>query len=77
MGRPGLEHTLESTKKTPTLHPGDNESGNIRRQEHISPPSPQTPAGPTDPDLARVVEAWAKLPEAIRSGIAAMVRASI
>jgi hypothetical protein len=29
-----------------------------------------------DPDLARVVEAWPALPEAIRAGIVAMVRAA-
>jgi len=29
-----------------------------------------------DPDLAVVVEAWPKLPEAIRAGILAMIRAA-
>jgi hypothetical protein len=29
-----------------------------------------------DPDLAAVVEAWARLPEAIRAGIMAMVKAA-
>jgi hypothetical protein len=31
---------------------------------------------PSDPDLAIVVEGWASLPEAVRAGILAMVRAS-
>ena len=31
---------------------------------------------PLDPDLARAIEAWAGLPEAVRVGILAMVEAS-
>jgi hypothetical protein len=31
----------------------------------------------TDPDLAEVIEHWDQLPEAIRAGIVAMVRASV
>jgi len=31
---------------------------------------------PIDPDLAAVVDAWPKLPEAIRAGILAMIRAA-
>jgi hypothetical protein len=31
------------------------------------------PAEPLDPDLARVVEAWPKLPEAIRAALLAIV----
>jgi hypothetical protein len=30
----------------------------------------------SDPDLSAVVEAWDRLPEAVRAGIVAMVRAS-
>ena len=30
----------------------------------------------TDPDLAAVVDAWDRLPEAVRAGIVAMVRAA-
>ena len=30
----------------------------------------------TDPDLAAVVDAWSELPEAIRAGIVAMVKAA-
>jgi len=30
----------------------------------------------TDPDLAAVVEAWPELPEALKAGILAMVKAS-
>jgi hypothetical protein len=35
-----------------------------------------TPTCPIDPDLAAVVLAWPTLPEAIRSGIVAMVEAA-
>jgi hypothetical protein len=31
---------------------------------------------PTDPDLAAVIEAWDRLPAAVRAGIVAMVRAA-
>jgi hypothetical protein len=31
----------------------------------------------TDPDLARIVNAWDRLPEAVRAGIVAMVRAAV
>jgi hypothetical protein len=30
----------------------------------------------TNPDLAAVVDAWGRLPEAVRAGIVAMVRAA-
>jgi hypothetical protein len=30
----------------------------------------------TDPDLATVVDAWDRLPEAVRAGIVAMVKAA-
>jgi hypothetical protein len=30
----------------------------------------------TDPDLAAVIDAWGRLPEAVRAGIAAMVKAA-
>jgi hypothetical protein len=35
-----------------------------------------TDTRPTDPDLALVIERWADLPEAVRAGITAMVRAA-
>ena len=36
-----------------------------------------TPEAPTDPDLALIVERWEQLPEAVRAGIVAMIRASV
>ncbi len=60
-----------------------------RRPDSIAPETttvyddtPETPASnhdsltENDPDLAAVVEAWADLPDAVRAGIVAMVRAS-
>ena len=34
------------------------------------------PLPPTDPDLSAVVNAWAKLPSALKAGIVAMVKAA-
>jgi hypothetical protein len=46
----------------------------------VSPPSVghhlATDTRQTDPDLATVVDAWDRLPEAVRAGIVAMVRAA-
>jgi len=33
-------------------------------------------SGPIDPDLQRVIDAWPNLPEAVKAGILAMVKAS-
>jgi hypothetical protein len=35
-----------------------------------------TGALPADPDLATVIDAWNRLPEAVRAGIVAMVKAA-
>jgi len=34
------------------------------------------PSSPTDPDLSAVGNAWVKLPNALKAGIVAMVRAA-
>ena len=31
---------------------------------------------PSDPDLAKVIEAWSELPEPVKAGIVAMVKAA-
>jgi hypothetical protein len=36
----------------------------------------ENPTSVTDPDLARLIEVWPSLPDAIRRGILAMVNAS-
>ena len=61
MGLEGPELPLETRGKTAISEQGGAESGALP---------------PHDPRLARLVEAWPDLPEAIRAGIAAMVGAS-
>ena len=54
------------------------------KDHHAEPSHKQTAIDPdlihdtcqTDPDLAPVVNAWDRLPEAVRAGIVAMVRAA-
>ena len=46
------------------------------RQSFVTSTAPGQRAAPTDPDLATVVDAWDRLPEAVRAGIVAMVRAA-
>ena len=41
-------------------------------EKHVEPSLPTVPA---DPDLAAVADAWSELPEPVRAGIVAMVRA--
>jgi len=54
-------------------HQHPNESGSIRP---LTATQNATRLLPDDPGLAAVVEAWPDLPEAIRAGILAMVRAT-
>jgi hypothetical protein len=42
----------------------------------VSPIGPAKPPLPADPDLALVVDSWHRLPEPIRAGILAMVKAA-
>ena len=67
--------------EAPGIEPGAAPTQAIPRQSlAASDPQPlaQTLARETeiDPDLARVVSAWPDLPEAIRAGIGAMVKAA-
>ena len=63
----GLEPTPNSSENSQILEPRGTESGTIQ-----GPPTPLLP-----PELYLVVDAWSHLPEAIRAGIGAMVRASL
>jgi len=69
MGGKGLEHPTESPGKTALAKPGGAESG-----------ARGAPEGRTDtradPDLAAVIHAWPALPDVLKAGILAMVRAS-
>jgi hypothetical protein len=51
-----------------------NESGSTRLPIATKIATTQSEVG--DPDLAAVVEAWPELPEAIKAGIVAMVKAA-
>ena len=72
MGRGGLEpptHGFSVRCSDDVTHGNDND---LRSGD----PTPVSDVCQTDSDLAAVVAAWAELPEAIRAGIAAMVKAS-
>jgi len=70
----GAERAPDSTGKSAISQTGGAESGAVgARNADSAAPSPT----PTDPELARLVEAWPKLPEAIRRGILAMVESSL
>jgi len=59
-----------------TAHPAKtpgNRGASARQRAKSGAIEPETPS--IAPDLAAVVEAWPKLPQAIRAGILAMIRA--
>lgn len=60
------------------IEPGPKSSGNNGGDDQSGAESGALDAQKVDfpPDLAAVVEAWPKLPEAIRAGILAMVQAA-
>ncbi|MDX9912882.1 MAG: hypothetical protein RBS39_13745 [Phycisphaerales bacterium] len=76
MGATGLAQPPKSSEKTPNQGRGGNKSGNIVGGDGTAALAAASQL-PTDPDLARVVEAWENLPAAVRAGIVAMVRASV
>ena len=65
MGGTGLERPAKPLRKQAIAETGGAESGALGGE-----------FDPVDPDLAAVIEAWPKLPEAVRAGILAMVRAA-
>lgn len=58
MGATGLEHLTKTPGKRSNPETGGAESGAVADE-----------IGPIDPDLQRIVEAWPRLPETIRSTI--------
>jgi len=61
--------------KTPAAKPGS-----ALVSSYISDPASHylpTDTCKTDPDLAALVDAWPALPEAVRAGIVAMVKATV
>ena len=61
----GFERRQDSPDKTTVSKQGGAQSG-----AHAA------PTAVSDPDLAAVVKVWPKLPEAVRVGIVAMVKAA-
>ena len=65
----GLANRSEGTESPPEY------KGNPSHQRSLAHHLP-TDTCQTDPDLARIVDAWPTLPEAVRAGIVAMVKAA-
>ncbi|MCH7685408.1 MAG: hypothetical protein IH899_01785 [Planctomycetes bacterium] len=61
----GLERTDDSTGNNVIQGQGGAESGAVGAQSALM-----------DPDLRAVIEAWPELPDAVKAGILAMVRAA-
>jgi hypothetical protein len=61
----GIEHPSNPLENSPLSAQGGAESGALALTNHA-----------IDPALASVIRAWPTLPEAIRAGILAMVRAA-
>jgi len=57
-------------------HTGQNSSNSRHSEEDQPLLTPCLHKTPTDPDLAEVVAAWTQLPEAIKAGVLALVRAA-
>jgi len=54
----------------------ENPEKNIHSEKRSAPGAATEPKNvPIDPDLAAIIERWADLPEAVRAGMVAMVRA--
>jgi hypothetical protein len=73
MGDEGLEQPSDSSGKSADSQTGGAESGAVDAPNANMAGSTTVP---TDPVLARLVEAWPELPEHIRAAIAALVRAA-
>ena len=65
MGATGLEHLAKTTGKTNDSKAGGAESGAVGSE-----------IGPIEPDLRRLIDAWPTLPDALKTGIVAMVEAA-
>ncbi len=67
--RRGAEHPAQTPRKKAISDQGGAESG--------APDAPNALRRPNDPSLCRIIDTWPDLPEAIRAGIVAMVRAAV
>ena len=74
----GFEPLFKSSGNTNIPHLACNNCSaflsDFTSQDAASPPC--EPPTPTDPDLSAVVNAWVKLPNALKAGIVAMVKAA-
>ena len=69
VGQSGLE--LESVSSSKTSHLQQLPDCRVAKSGAIGDEKP-----PQDPDLTLIIERWEQLPEAVKTGIMAMVRAS-
>ena len=80
----GLEPLVNSKGKAGVFGSGGAKSGalnhdsgpNVPRAGGNTPPLYPSEPRPSDPELAAVVDAWPRLPEAMRKAVAAMVSAA-
>ena len=76
-----IKPTSTGTRTIPSSRQYPNESGSNRTPNASENPSVENAyalnSNANDPDLAAVVDAWPELPEAIRAGILAMVKAAL
>lgn len=61
----GAEHPAQTSGKTPVSERGGAECGAQR-----------APRGQFEPDLQRVIDGWPTLPDALKTGILAMITAA-
>ena len=73
LGEAGLEQTHDSLANSPIPTPCGAESGAVAAEKPLSQPEPVI----TDPTLAAVIVAWPTLPEPVKAGIVAMIRATV
>jgi hypothetical protein len=73
-GEGGIRTVPENSLKTQLLKDTDAKSGAVGAQPSPNPPN-STQMKKDCADLADVIAAWGQLPEAVRAGITAMVRA--
>ena len=66
VGRTGLEHLAKTPGKTTDSKASGAESGAVADE-----------IGPIDPDLRRIIEAWPRLSEKVKSATLAMIDAAI
>ena len=67
---------LATSERNPQQN-GGNPQRTAQKAAYVRNPTDPDSTPESDPDLAAIVTAWPTLPEAIRAGIVAMVRATV